>query len=358
MRIRQAQTRERNSGFLAAGQQGHFLQARGPGDAEGSQVASVFLVLFAGIVLRHEADGAGVHVQGVDVVLGEEADSQPRVLGYEADRGLELADEEFEDGGFAGAVGADDADAGVELDVKVYVFEEGFFGGVAEGDTGHLYDRWRELLHLGELEVDCVLAFWGFKYRHLLKLLDPGLSFRRFSSVVAKLIDECLQMGTLAHLVFILAFGRLAALFFGSVEGVEVSAFIVVEAFRVLVNYVGCYFVQKGSVVGDDEEGAGVGLEIAGEEGDGGDIQHVGRFCELSASILGVLYEVVYHQGEAGLARRRALWPMPVSSSSLQRRFWWHSAASLLRSLDLPVYLQLETQPCPTPSQKALREYR
>ena len=91
-------------------------------------MASVFLVLFTGVVLRHEADGAGVHVEGVDVVLGEEANSQTRVLGYEADRGLELADEEFEDGGFACAVGADDADAGVELDVEVDVLEEGFFG--------------------------------------------------------------------------------------------------------------------------------------------------------------------------------------------------------------------------------------
>ena len=117
MRVRQAQTGKRHAGLLAPGQQGHFLQARGARDAEGAQVAPVFLVLLAGIVLRHEADGAGVHVQGVDVVLGEETDSEPGVLRYEADRGLELADEEFEDGGFAGAVGADDADAGVELDV-------------------------------------------------------------------------------------------------------------------------------------------------------------------------------------------------------------------------------------------------
>ena len=128
MRIRKTQTRERNSGFLTSGQQSHFLQASRPCDAESSQVASVFLVLFTGIVLRHEADGAGVHVEGVDVVLGEEANSQTRVLGYEADRGLELADEEFEDGSFACAVGADDADAGVELDVEVDVLEEGFFG--------------------------------------------------------------------------------------------------------------------------------------------------------------------------------------------------------------------------------------
>ena len=87
-------------------------------------------------------------------------------------------------------------------------------------------------------------------------------------------------MGTLGHLVFILTFGRLASLLFSCVEGVEVGAFVIVEAFGVLVDDVGCYFVQKGSVMGDDEKGAGVGLEIAGEEGDGGDVQHVGRFCD------------------------------------------------------------------------------
>lgn len=62
MRVRQTQARKRNAGFLSSGQQGHFLQAGGPRDAEGAQVASVLLVLFAGVVLRHEADGAGVHV--------------------------------------------------------------------------------------------------------------------------------------------------------------------------------------------------------------------------------------------------------------------------------------------------------
>ena len=140
VRVRQAQARERDAGLLAAGQEGHLLQARRARDAEGAQVAAVLLVLLARVVLRHEGDGAGVHVQGVDVVLGEEADAQARVLGYQPDRGLELADEELEDRGFARAVGADDADAGVELDVEVDVFEERFVGRVAEGDARHLDD--------------------------------------------------------------------------------------------------------------------------------------------------------------------------------------------------------------------------
>ena len=117
VRVREAQAGERDAGFLAAGQEGHFLQARRAGDAEGAQVPAVLLVLLARVLFRHEADGAGVHVEGVDVVLGEEADAEARVLRDQAHRRLELADEEFEDGGLAGAVGADDADAGVELDV-------------------------------------------------------------------------------------------------------------------------------------------------------------------------------------------------------------------------------------------------
>ena len=243
VRVRQAQAGERDAGFLAAGQEGHFLQARRARDAKGAEVPAVLLVLFPRVGLSHEGDGAGGHVEGVDVVLGEEADAQAGVLGDEAGRGLEVADEEFEDGGFARAVGADDADARVELDVQVDVAEERLVGRVAEGDARHLDDGRRELLHLGEFEVHRVLAFRGFQYGHLLEFLDPRLGFGGFGGVVAELVDECLQVRALGHLVLILAFGRLAALFFGGVEGVEVGTFVVVEAFRVLVYYVGRHFV-------------------------------------------------------------------------------------------------------------------
>ena len=135
-----------------------------------------------------------------------------------------------------------------------------------------MYDGWRELLHVREPEVDGVLAFWRFKYGHLLKFLDPRLSFRRLGGIVAELVNKCLQMSTLGHLVLILAFGRLAAFFFGGVKGVEIGTFVVVKTLGVLVDDVGCYFVQESSVVGDDEEGAGIGLQVVGEESDGGNI--------------------------------------------------------------------------------------
>ena len=85
-------------------------------------------------------------------------------------------------------------------------------------------------------------------------------------------------MGTLSHLVFVLPFGGLAALFLCGIEGVKVGAFVVVKALRVLVNNVCGYFIEEGSVVGDDEERRGIGLEVCGKKGDRWDVQHVGRF--------------------------------------------------------------------------------
>ena len=86
-------------------------------DAEGAEVPPVFFVLFAVVVFGHEGDGAEIHVEGVDVVLGKEAYAQPWVLGYEAFRGGELANEEFQDGGLAGAIRPYNADTRVELHV-------------------------------------------------------------------------------------------------------------------------------------------------------------------------------------------------------------------------------------------------
>lgn len=162
MRVRQAQARERDTRLLAAGEQFQPLQGGGARDAEGAEVPPVFLVLLARVVLRHEADGAGGHVQGVDVVLGEEADAEAWVLADEAGGGLELCDEQFEDRGFAGTVGADDADPRVELHVEVDVAEEGLGGFVTEGDAAHLDDGRGHFLDVWKAEVHGVDTFGGF----------------------------------------------------------------------------------------------------------------------------------------------------------------------------------------------------
>ena len=138
--------------------------------------------------------------------------------------------------------------------VQVDVAEERLVGCVAEGDVGHLDDWWREFFDFREFEVHSVPAFWGFENGHFFKFLYSRLGFRGFGGVVTEFVDKGLEMSALSHLIFVLAFGGFAALFFCCVEGVKVGALVVVEAFGVLVDYVCCYFVEEGSVVRDYQE--------------------------------------------------------------------------------------------------------
>ena len=48
----------------------------------------------------------------------------------------------------------------------------------------------------------------------------------------------------------------------------KICPFVVVQSFRMLMDNVGCHFVEKSSVVRDDEHGAWVCLKIIGQEGD------------------------------------------------------------------------------------------
>lgn len=177
-----------------------------------------------------------------------------------------------------------------------------------------------EFFDFGEFEVHCVFALWRFEDGHLFELFDAGLGFGGFGGVVAEFVDEGLEVGALAHLVFVLSFRGLAALFFRGVEGVEVGAFIVVESFGVLVDYICGDFVQEGSVVGDDEESRGVRLEVGGEEGDGGDVQHIGGFYQILAGFKMAFFRGFDHQAKGDLARKRELWLKPTSFSIRQRR--------------------------------------
>ena len=202
---------------------------------------------------------------------------------------LQLSNQQLQYGCLPGSVGADDADARVELDVEVDVAEEGFGGLVAEGDAAHLDDGRGELFDVWEAEVHGVDIFRGFEDGHLFELLDAGLGFRRFSGVVAEFVDEGLEVGALDHLVVVFAFCGFAAFFFGGVEGVcewsvmyneseeerlktmwtplesvhtKIGALVVVQALRMLVDDICCDLIEESSVMGNDKHGTRIRLEI------------------------------------------------------------------------------------------------
>src|SRR5690606_30059775 len=77
----QRETGKGNTRLLTTGQELHLLKAGHARDAKGAEVAAVLLIGLARILGRHEADGRHGEVEGIDVMLSEEADSETRVLG-------------------------------------------------------------------------------------------------------------------------------------------------------------------------------------------------------------------------------------------------------------------------------------
>jgi len=85
-------------------------------------------------------------------------------------------------------------------------------------------------------------------------------------------------------LIFIFSSLVFGPFFFGGLEGCEISL-VIVESFVVLVDNVGCHFVEEVSVVRDDEDGAGVADEVVGEVCYGWDIQHVAGFYKVNLEV-------------------------------------------------------------------------
>lgn len=124
-----------------------------------------------------------------------------------------------------------------------------------------------------------------------------GVMWGRGRRRTAPAVDEGLEMGAELKLSLVLAFLVLGALRLGGVELLEVSCiiavsvlllhwtreekrgrtFVVVEALVVLVHDIGRDGVEESSVVRNDEEGTGPGLEVVLQPGESVKIQVVRR---------------------------------------------------------------------------------
>lgn len=153
-------------------------------------MSSVFLIRLSWIVLGHKAHWTSTVIKRIHMMLGEEGDTQPRVLVDETLGRLELANEQLKHRRFTSTVRSNNSNTRVKLDVEIDVAEEGFIRRVSKSDFRHLHDWWGELLNFREPEVHTVLALWWFQDWHSLEFLDSGLCFRRLGSIVPELVDE------------------------------------------------------------------------------------------------------------------------------------------------------------------------
>ena len=232
----------------------------------------------------------------------------------------DLAGEDLEQGGLAGAVGADEHDAVAALDGEVEVLVDALFA-VGLADFGELDDFLVGARRLGEGELEGLARGAGFLDAfELFEELDAGLDLRGFGPDLAEAVDEFLVALDFLVLVSI----GLDALLVGFFPLVEVGA--VVSGVGNELRGIGIDLddglddgVHEIAVVGDHEDGAGVVEQVALEpeqreqvEVVGGLVEHeqvrlhdeelgeVGAHDPAAGVFAGGLVEVVLLEAEAG----------------------------------------------------------
>ena len=132
---------ERDATLLTTAEGEEGLKRQLARDAELTQLAAVVFHGHTGTFRLNKLDAVEVHVQLIDVMLGEITQFQLPMAEAMAFHGLELAEQDFQERGFSGAVLADDADFRVHVGGKIDVVEDGFVFGVVESDFVDLQDR-------------------------------------------------------------------------------------------------------------------------------------------------------------------------------------------------------------------------
>jgi hypothetical protein len=285
------EAREVEAGFFAAGEDGDFFEDVVFAEEEAAEDHAGGLlgeVVLRGAQDHHVVEHGGVGIEGVGALLGEvtRGDVGAEFAGAALDG--DDAGEDFEKGGFAGAVGADEDEAlaalGGEVEIPIHdVIAVGLL------DVFQLDDFEAGARRLGKAEVNAfefVLRLFDGDFLEALDLFLLRFGAGGHGGLGAETVDEFLKVGDFALLVFegggLLFF---AGFFFD--EEVVVVAVVVMEALRAELEDAGAEGVEEGTVVRDDDEAAGVTREIILEPEEGFEIEMVGRFVEEEEGGLG-----------------------------------------------------------------------
>ena len=278
------QLHQRETGFLAAGKHRDLLMDVVLAEEERAEHAAGLLfgeAVLRGAELHHVLEDGQLRVEVVDAVLGEVARDHVAAFLAEAAVDRDDAGEDLEEGGLAGAVGADEHRTLAAFALEVEVLVDDVF------TVGLLYVL--ELHHLeagagrlGEAELDLLQVVFGLIDRDLFEagdLLLLGLRAGSHRSLGAEAVDERLQVRDLALLVLE---HRLLAVFAGHAleDEVVVVAVVAMEALAAEFDHARAEGVEEGTVVRDDDEAARIAGQVLLEPEQRLEVEVIGRFVE------------------------------------------------------------------------------
>src|ERR1043166_182013 len=270
---------EGEAALLAAAENVHFLEdvvARKQKAAEecADELFGEALRSVEGFV----EDGA-VGLEHVHAVLGVVTAFDVVAESALAGGGREDAGEDFQEGGFAGAVGADEDGALAALGLKGDAAINGV-AAVSKVDVLELDDALATAFGLGKVEVELAVVGGGcLDFVHALDLLELALRARCHRVLGAEAIDEFHEAANLALLTFI-GGDELLLGGFALQKVIVVIAAITNEFALANLDDAADELIEEFAVVRDDEDRAGITLQIALEPKQRFEIEMVGGFVE------------------------------------------------------------------------------
>ena len=220
-----------------------------------------------------------VGTQVLDLLLGQIAGVQRTGTGQLAGKRGKLADQGADEGGLAGAVAPQDADAGTAPHDELGQGDDGLPGRVAAGQMVGADQRIRSLGGLGEFEVDAACGAQRRDGLHALQGLQAALRLAGLGGLGAETRDEAVEVLDAGLLV---AAGTLAL---GSALGADVLAGGVAAGVAlkpaVLDDQAGVgHAVKEVAIVRDDELDGRMAQQLALQPQHGVQVQVVGGFVQ------------------------------------------------------------------------------
>ena len=264
--------------LLAAGEGGHLVQRLVTVEAEAAEVVAQLLL---GLVRREAGqviERGIVQAQGLELMLGEVADADPGAHLQLARQRRIGARQHLDEGGLAGAVAPEQADARARHQVHLYLLQDHLVtvtgAQVLHGDEGGRQGR-----GLAKLEAELGVGVGGQYLLHPLHGFQPALGLTGLGGLVAEAVHIGLHVGHLPLLL--LVHGLLLGQLLGALQlEVGVAAGVFVELAVLDVDDAVDDRIEEVAVVRNQHQRALIALEPLLQPDDGIQIQVVGRFIE------------------------------------------------------------------------------
>ena len=270
---------EIEAGFFSTGKDLGFFVDFFFAKEEGAENAPGFIFGECSIGVHDFLEDGFLGVEGGGAVLTEVPNFRIEAEFSFAALGFEDSAEEFEEGAFAAAVGADEDGAFAAFDVEIEASVDGIVA-VTEVNFFEADDALAAARGLRNLEAERFA--WGdgfFDEIHAFDLLEFAHGLTGFGGDLAEAIVEFAEVGDFLLLVFVGGVLLFVAFLF---EAEEVGVISRIRDELSFIDFVDAAddFVHESAIMGDEENGTGIGLEILLEPEERDEIEVIGGFVE------------------------------------------------------------------------------